>query len=147
MSKKGYVTFGAQMGDTTSDVVVSPQIMELRRLLDKYCDYPYAEGIDEFAPILRVDGDIWYWEFEGLEKLRLMRQRRYITVDIGMPKSRWQNVSAISIREYLIKNMKLAFEAFVKKLQKEHIQVNDKKLFEDFSKVQEEYLRDFMDKT
>jgi hypothetical protein len=137
---KYYVIFRGQMGDSLSAAIVGSHLTELIHLLDRYCNFPYAEGIDEFAPILRVDGDIGHWEFEGLQRLRLLKKRKYISVDIGMPRSRWKNVSPLLIRQYLLTNLKMALEAFVKKLKKEHIPVDDKRLFEDFSKVEKEYL-------
>jgi hypothetical protein len=66
---KAIITFGSQMGDTISAEVVQPYLIELRKLLKEYCNNVYATEIDEFAPILRVDGDIWHWEFEGCQKL------------------------------------------------------------------------------
>jgi hypothetical protein len=139
-NKMVYITLAAQMGDANADSVVDPHLMDLRKLLEKYCNYPYAEGINEFSLILRVDGDIGFWEFEGLQKLRLMRKLRYITVDIGVPRRKWGNVSPQSLRQYLLANAKLALESFVKKLKTEQIRIDDKRLFEDFSKVENKYL-------
>lgn len=135
-----YITFGAQLGDVESSDAVSPHLIELTRLLRKYCNYKYAPELDEFAPIGRIDGDIWYWNFEGTQKLRLSRKHRYITVDIGMPKSRWQGVSPIEIRKYLLENLKQALKLFVQRLRKEKYEVDDVRLFRDFENVEKEYL-------
>ncbi|QGM31709.1 hypothetical protein GI482_15595 [Bacillus sp. N3536] len=59
-----YITFGSQMGDSASSKAVSPHLDELRQLLYKHFDKIYCGEIDEIAPILRVDGELWYWEFE-----------------------------------------------------------------------------------
>jgi hypothetical protein len=139
--KKPYITFCAQMGDSLANTIVAPHLVALRKLLEKYCNKHYADNIDEFAPILRVDGEIGYWEFEGLQKLRLMKKLKYITVDIGMPRPKWQQASFLEIRKYLFENLKLALEAFVKKLKMENILVDDMRLFEDLSKVATEYLK------
>jgi hypothetical protein len=120
--KLSYIIIPAQIGDSNANSSVEPHLISLRKLLDQYCNGPYAENIDEFAPILRIDGySTWRWEFEGLQKLRLMKKKRYITVDIGMPISRWENVPPKLIKQYLIDNLKLALEAFVNKLKKERI--------------------------
>lgn len=116
---KAYITFGAQIGDMEADDAVSPHLIALRRLLRKYCNHKYAPELDEFAPIGRIDGEGWYWNFEGCEKLRLSKKYRYITVDIGMPRHRWQGVSPIEIRRYLLENLKQALHLFVGKLRKE----------------------------
>jgi hypothetical protein len=138
--EEAYVVIPAQIGDSNASSAVSPHIMDLVKLLDRYCNNHYAENIDEFTPILRVDGDIGHWDFEGLQRLRLMKKKRYITVDIGMPKSRWQNVPPEKIKQYLFDNLKLALEAFVQKLKKEHISVDEQRLFTDLKNVEREYL-------
>ncbi|MDA8235188.1 MAG: hypothetical protein M0Z31_10385 [Clostridia bacterium] len=138
---KAFITFGSQMGDTKAAEVVQPHLIELRRILKTYANVPYSSEIDEFAPIARVDGDIWHWNFEGCRKLRLNRKERYITVDIGMPRNRWEGASAKEIRCYLAENLKQALELFVKRLKKEKISVNEERLFQDYAKVEDEYLR------
>jgi hypothetical protein len=135
-----YISFGTQMGDVNADKAVAPHLRKLRRLLDKFCNKIYCKEVDEFAPILRVDGDLWYWEFEGCEKLRLSKKYRYITIDVGMPRSRWEGITAIDIRKYLINQLNNALELMVKRLKKEKYDVNDSELWTDFAKVKEEFL-------
>ncbi|WP_028391111.1 hypothetical protein [Bacillus cihuensis] len=118
MDDKCYITFGSQMGDRYSAEAEQPHLIELRLLLEKHCNKIYSPQLDEFAPILRVDGDIWFFEFEGCEKLRLYKKQRYITVDIGMPKSKWQNKSSIEIKKYLIDSLVEALNLFVKRIKK-----------------------------
>lgn len=60
-----------------------------------------------------MDGEIWHWDFEGCQKLRLSDKYRYISIDIGMPRHRWQGVSPIVIRKYLLENLKQALKLFV----------------------------------
>ena len=135
-----YITFGAQVGDEEADDAVAPHLMALTKLLRKHCNHRYAPELDEFAPIGRIDGEGWYREFEGLQKLRLSKKHRYITVDIGMPRNHWQGVSPIEIRRYLLENFKQALHLFVGKLRKEKYEVDDVRLFADFEKVEKEYL-------
>ncbi|MFZ0577994.1 MAG: hypothetical protein WAM41_10870 [Psychrobacillus psychrotolerans] len=92
------------------------------------------------APILRVDGELWYWEFEGCEKLRLSKKYRYITIDVGMLRSRWEGNNAKDIRNYLIDNLKKALELMVKRLDKEKYKVKENELWNDFAKVEGEFL-------
>ena len=137
---KAYITFGAQIGGVEASEAVSTHLVVLSRLLKLYCNHKYAPELDEFAPIARVDGEIWHWESEGTQNLRLSKKHRYITVDIGMPKSRWQGVAPIEIRKYLLENFKQALHLFVGKLRKEKYEVDDVRLFADFEKVEKEYL-------
>ncbi|ALC85157.1 hypothetical protein AM499_04505 [Bacillus sp. FJAT-22090] len=140
MESKDYITFGAQIGDPKADKAVGPHLIELRKLLYKFCNKIYCKEIDEIAPILRVDGDLAYWEFEGCEKLRLSKKYRYITIDVGMPRSRWEGISAKDIRNYLIDNLKKALELMVKRLEKEKYNVKEDELWNDFAKVEGEFL-------
>ena len=135
-----YITFGAEVGGPKADKAVGPHLMELRKLLYRFCDKIYCEEIDEIAPILRVDGDLAYWEFEGCEKLRLSKKYRYITIDVGMPRSRWEGNNAKDIRNYLIDNLKKALELMVKRLVKEKYKVKEHELWNDFGKVKDEFL-------
>ncbi|MFC6039536.1 hypothetical protein ACFPYN_08875 [Paenisporosarcina macmurdoensis] len=139
---KHYITFGADIGDVNAGKVVGPHLFELRKLIYRFCDKIYCEEIDEIAPILRVDGDLAYWEFEGCEKLRLSKKYRYITIDVGMPRSKWEGLNGIEIKNYLIDNLKEALELMVKRLKKEKYKVNENELWTDFAKVEGEFLFD-----
>lgn len=98
---KYYITFGADIGDVNAGKAISPHLYELRKLNYRFCDKIYCEEIDEIAPILRVDGDLAYWGFEGCEKLRLSKKYRYITIDVGMPRSRWEGINA-KVLEFIL---------------------------------------------
>ncbi|MBA9025750.1 hypothetical protein [Peribacillus huizhouensis] len=135
-----YITFGADIGGPNAGKVISPHLQELRNLLYKYCDNIYCVEMDSIDPVLRVDGEISYWEFEGCEKLRLSKKNRYITIDVGMPRSRWEGVDPVDIRKYLINQLRIALELMLKRLKKEKYTVNDTELWADFSKVEEEFL-------
>lgn len=53
-----YFTFGAEMGDPYAADAVSPNLIQLRKLLIQHCNKVYCKEIDEIAPMLRVDGSI-----------------------------------------------------------------------------------------
>jgi hypothetical protein len=140
MAQKSYVTFGAQMGDRESDEIVSPHWQRLVGLLDKYCNKKYAANLNEFAPILRVDGDIWAWGFEGCKSLRLQRKHGYITLDIGMLKVNWQGKSPQEIKEFLVVHFEEGLFLIVKRLKKENMHIDEEALFEDFKQLKKAYL-------
>jgi hypothetical protein len=127
------ITLGAQVGDQRANEATGVHHTDLRKLLRENCVGPYSAEIDEFAFVLRIDGDIWHWDFEGAEKLRLSRKRRYITVDIGVPRSRWQGVTAEEIRKYLADSLEQGLAQMVEKLTKSKIDVNAEALTADFS--------------
>lgn len=134
------ITLGVQAGDVKSSEVTRPHFMLLRKLLKHHCAGPYSQDIDEFAIILRVDGDIWHWDFEGCKNLRLARKKRYITIDIGVPRSKWEDVAATSIRAYLAKSCREAIALMLKKLEKEKIKVDSETLLKNINTAISEYL-------
>jgi hypothetical protein len=139
-NNKSYITFGAQMGDVNADRAVGPHLVELSVLLKRYCQYSYCDGIDELAPVLRVYGKIWHFGLEGCEKMRLSKKHRYITVDIGMPQSKWENKKPSSIKSFLINQLIIALELMIKRLKKETYIVHETELWADIRKVKEQFL-------
>ncbi|WP_205847832.1 hypothetical protein [Planococcus halocryophilus] len=140
LMKSQYITFGAQLGDPKADKAVGQFITQISLLLDKHCNKVYCTEVDEIAPAIFVDGDLWYWEFEGLQRLRLSKKHRYIEIHIGMPRSRWEGVNSIDIKKYLIDQLKDALDLMLIRLNKEIYIVNDQELWTDFRKVEEEFL-------
>ncbi|WP_177201392.1 hypothetical protein [Bacillus sp. OV322] len=49
-----FITFGAQMGDIEADNAVAPHLVELSKLLVRFCNKNYCVEVDEIAPVLRV---------------------------------------------------------------------------------------------
>jgi hypothetical protein len=133
-----YVHFGAQIGSWEAGYSVSLHLTVLAKLLRQYCDYEYVPNLDDMYVAFRVDGDIEHWDKEGCERLRLARKQRYITIDIMMPRSRWEG--RMEIRRFITENFKNALQLMVNRLKKEKMEVDDTRLFEDYAKVEREYL-------
>ena len=133
------ITLGVQAGDAEVDASLEPFYMPLRRLLAQRCIGPYSASIDEFALVLRIDGAIWHWGFEGCKNLRLHKKRRYITVDIGVPRSRWDGLPSIEIKRYLANCVKLGLKIMVRKLQSARIDIKGKDLLDCCDDVMEQY--------
>jgi hypothetical protein len=134
------ITFGSQMGDTKVAEIVQPLLIELRKLLKTHCNDTYSQDIHEFAPIARIDGEIWAWNFEGCQKLRVNRKEKYITVDVGVPRWAWENKTENEIKTYLFNGLKEAINLMLSKLKKEKIEVDELRLFHDIALVEKEYL-------
>jgi hypothetical protein len=139
-----YVYFDAQIGDTYADLVCDPHFKALRAGLNKYCSEPYSDEVDEFFITVRVEGDFNRLNFEGCRYLRLVRKKRYIAIDIGIPKNRWDGVEPVEFRRYLIKHFEEALKLMVKNLSREDMSVDSEKLFQDFAEVEEEFLKQKM---
>lgn len=118
------ISFGSQMGDTRSADIVQPQLIYLRKLLNQYCTSAYTVEGFEFAPILRVDGDIWVFNFVGVDKVRINKKDKYVSADIGMPREIWVRGDALGIRTFIIINLIASIDAMVNRLQMHGITVN-----------------------
>jgi hypothetical protein len=127
------------VGDERADEATNSHCAELRKLLREHCAGPYSREIDEFAFVLRIDGDIWHWEFEGPDKLRLRRKARYITVDIGMPRSRWDGVKPESIRSYLSDSLTQGLAQMMAALTKSKVEFDAARLSADFGDALRRY--------
>lgn len=140
MEEDYYITLSAQMGDQLSSKVIAPHLIQLNTLLDKYCNKEYSTHLDQFSLVLRVDGELWFWDTEGCGNLRLYKKSRYITLDIGMPRNKWEGKFPKDIRLFLLSNLEEALHLIVKRLKKEKIDLDEKLLLEDFNNLKKEYL-------
>jgi len=140
MSDKPYVIVGVQTGDVPSDRATDPHIRAMRNLLQTHCRGPYSPDVDELSLVIRIDGDIGHWEQEGCDRMRRSKKDRYITIDIYVPRARWEGVSGIEIRQYLAACVEDAFRKMISKLQRDKVSVDGDALLRDFATVKEQYL-------
>ncbi len=140
MDAKGAVRLGVQAGDVRAFEATQPHYGPLRKLLKSYCKGPYSQDVDEFYLALRIDGDIDHWEREGCEHIRRSKKERYISIDIYVPRWKWQAVSGMEIRHYLAECVEQAFRLMLGRLQKDKTKVDDEALLRDLGRVREHYL-------
>lgn len=140
MSDKPTVIVGVQAGDTSAAEATQPHYGPLRNLLREYCRGPYSPEVDEFSLVLRIDGDIYHWEQEGCDRMRRSKKGHYITIDIYVPRKRWEGVSGIEIRKYLADCVEEAFRRMIAKLQRDKVVVDGDALLRDYAVVTERYL-------
>jgi len=140
MSEKPTVKVGGDIGGVAADRATDRHISPLRKLLQAHCCGPYSSEVDEFSLVIRVDGDIAYWEQEGCDRMRRRKKDRYITIDIYVPRSRWEGVRGIEIRKYLAACVEDAFQRMIGKLRKDKVVVDGDALLRDFAIVKAHYL-------
>ena len=140
MSDKPTILVGVQSGDVPSSRATDPHISPLRKLLKAHCLGPYSPDVDEFSLVIRVDGDIWHWEQEGCDRMRRRKKDRYITIDIYVPRSRWEGVPGIEIRKYLAACVEDAFQRMIGKLRRDKVVVDGDALLRDFAVAKAQYL-------
>jgi hypothetical protein len=137
---KDCITLGADIGGPQASDVTVPQFMPLRKFLASMCTRPYSTEVDEFALILRIDGNVAQFHFEGCERMRRSRKGRYVTIDIGVPESRWKDQPAAALRTYLMDCVRDALRQIVAKLKKDKTDVDEGALFADVDRVAAAYL-------
>jgi len=140
------VTLGADSGGPLASDTMRPFFMPLRKLLAQHCVGPYSTQIDEFAFVLRIDGDVCSFDFEGCDRLELKRRERYITTDIGVPETRWQSQKPRDIATYLCDCLAEGFRLMIDELRKQNIDVDADRLLSDFNTVREQYLAEVKQK-
>lgn len=136
------VTFGAEVGEADTEDVIDGPHDSMRRLLREKCKGPYSPDVDEFALILRFDGNITQWNREGCAYLRRSFKERYITIDIFIPRDRWKGRTGDEIRKYLAAGTREALQRCIARLQKDKTPVDGDRLMADYDLVEKEYLKD-----
>ncbi len=134
------ITLGAQVGGPMADASTNHVVMPLKKLLARHCVGPYIKEIDEFSFVLRIDGNLDAWNFEGCEKMRINRRHRYITIDIGVPEKRWRTNDKTSLATYLSDCVAEGLKMMVGKLRRSKMSIEDDRLFKDFETARAEYL-------
>lgn len=138
--KDAAITVGAQMGDKRASNAVAPHFMALKQSFDQFCAGPYSSEVAEFALVLRVDGDIWHWNRGGCDRMRRSKKDRYITIDIYVPKERWDGASSIEIRRYLAATAEEALQKMLDKLRRDKAPVKEAAILTDFAEAKQHYL-------
>jgi hypothetical protein len=140
MSKGTVFTLGVQAGDKAADAAMSPHYMSLRQLLAAEMSGSYSDDLDEFAPVLRIDGSIWHWDREGVANVRVSKKARHATVDVFVPESVWKGSAAEKIRSYLAEQLQVAFESMLQRSESNKIRVDVQRLKVDLAKVVKRFL-------
>ncbi|WP_286718840.1 hypothetical protein [Thalassolituus sp. UBA2009] len=122
------ISIGVQSGGPGKHNIGSIKV-DLYKLFNKYCTSTYCEEVDQYSPVIRVDGKISTFGDEGITRLRFAKKRKTITADIQIPISVWEPKSPNEIRDYIADKVRDSIEVFVARLKKDKIDVDDKKLF------------------
>lgn len=141
MKNPDRIVIFAHVGGETADDVMAPHIVALSKLLGTHCKGNYNPEVDTILLRLFVDGELDQWRFEGCQRLRRNRKKRYIAVDIGMPRARWEGMPPSKIRKYLSDSVAQAITLCVERLKKDKSVVDSETLFRDYAKVRVEYLK------
>jgi len=109
------ISFSAQFGGVDASTILKPHFFALKKEFHVAQDLP-CDAIREMAFILRADGAIQQFHFEGCENVELNRKKKYISIDVGVPIKRWQGRSDAEIAAYLIDSMWEGLEEMLARL-------------------------------
>lgn len=122
------------------DVNIDSYILQLRKLLAKYCNGPYSDEVKGFALVLRIDGSLKQYHAEGVDRMRRNKKDKYIGADICIPETRWKGVSAREFSRYLSSAVKSALQTCVAYLRKQKVDVDEQRLLLDYGEVEARFL-------
>ena len=132
------ITIGVQ--SSGDDDRTDRHIIELRKLLAKYCKGPYSSEVREFALVLRIGGNMQEFAFEGCERIRRGKKEKYITVDLGFPSYKWKDATDRSIREYLAEAIETGLLCCLRRLEKDRVEIDATRLLSDFGEARKIFL-------
>ena len=132
------ITLGMQT--SREDNRTGRHVLEMRKLLAEHCRGPYSPEIDEFALILRIGGEMQEFDFEGCERIRRNRKKKYITLDLGFPSSKWKAATDAEIRQFIVEAVETGLLCCIRHLQKDKTTIDSAKLISDFCKARRVFL-------
>ena len=122
------------------DVNIQQYVLQLRKLLARYCGGPYCNEVKGFALVLRIEGCLKSYGPEGIDRVRRNKKDRYITADIRIPAKRWKGVDGKEFSRYLSAAVKDALEVCGNRLRSQRVVVDIHRLLLDYGEAQAEFL-------
>ena len=122
----------AHYGDPFSAAVVRPFHRTLNQIFETTVRGKYFRSIEKLSIVFRVCGEIWKFAGEGPDRVKLLKQRREITVDLVIPEGRWRDVPPAQLRDYLDGQIKQCFQVLLGRARKADELASEKSLVDDF---------------
>ena len=124
-------------GGGYSSNIVDKYWKKITLIFDKMTEIEYSKDTLQFHIELRVDGEyLVFGDIEGCNHLRFFKKKNIVANSISFGEKVYSNENALS--DFLQKNLLIAFEQIIKRLEKEKIEINSGLLMSD--------LRKFLDK-
>lgn len=109
-NRQAMIQVSAQYGDPSSAVIVRPFHKSLNEAFEMPGDQKYFRSIEKLTIVLRVFGTLWRFPGEGPDKVKVLKQKREVTVDLMIPEERWKSVPLAQLRDYLDKQVRKCFQ-------------------------------------
>jgi hypothetical protein len=133
------VSIGCECGGP-QDGGISRLKVELFHALERHVTSTHCEAVDQYSPVLRVDGQFATYGPEGVYRVRFAKKSRYITADIQIPESVWRPANEDYLRQYLGSALRNAIEVFVARLKKEKFLVAEQSLYDQLDAAINEFM-------
>jgi hypothetical protein len=132
----------AMQGYPDADKVLSPYFMQQKFFLKPFYGKNYCDKIERFGFIIRADGvnSGNTFNFEGVEKLSYRPSKKYISIDVGFPVSRWKDKSEREIKEYWVKCFREAINQMLAYLKKKKVKCDEESILKDFNQALNNWL-------
>ena len=117
------ISIGCECGGPEA-VIFATRKVALHKALERHVTSTQCAAIDEFALVLRVDGRLTQYGPEGTSRLRFAKARRYITVDLQIPESRWKPLLPDELDAYLVTQVRAGLEACCTRLERDGYEVH-----------------------
>jgi len=114
---------------------IRPLFRSLKHAFAAFREYSYSKEIAQFSFVLRVDGSVRSWGFEGTDAIKFNRKERYVTADVGVPQSWWQGLPPETVLDNLGKGLLNALLDMLAFLKLKGVEVDSEKVMADFSKA------------
>ncbi|MCU7998855.1 hypothetical protein [Shewanella sp. SM95] len=122
------ISIGCECGGP-EDGGISCLKVELFHTLEKHVTSTHCDSVDQYALVLRVDGEFAKYGLEGVHRVRFAKKSRYLTADIQIPESVWRLAREEDLRLYLGSSLRSAIEILVARLKKAGIAVVEISLY------------------
>jgi hypothetical protein len=128
--RKSIFIIAAQFGGPDATEKFKPIFLNFKRVLENSCKSKYSDEILELSFIFRVDGRISSWGEQGCNRMRLMRKRKYITIDLGITHE-ILNLLELDIWDFIWREFSRGLDLMIKKIKSQKILFEDEHLKRD----------------
>jgi hypothetical protein len=137
-----YVSIPVQYGDSLGWIPLRPIKLALLNRMFEHLHGPHSPEVDELSFVFRVGGFIQTFNFEGIERLRRSKAKRYITVDVGVPEYLWRSKTREELGRYLADCIEQGLLAFIAKLKKDKAPIEGERLMREWEAAKQAFLED-----
>lgn len=134
-------SLGAQVGGPNYPEAARRQEQQLRDAFNRWTG-DYSPDVNEFAFLLRIDGQIHRytekWQIRGAQKAK--RKRDWIEVEIGIPEEWWQEAIGNGYRQHLAEEVEAGFRSMIEVLQAKKQRIDGQTLLHDWNRIKASYL-------